>query len=371
MGPIAIFPVMSGRSGGGPETYERELVHALAALDAETRYQVLCLTEAAARTLRPDAPNFEQHILPGRIRPIAMSAGLNWALRRHGARLMHAAYIAPPFCIRPYVFTLHCSSPFVHPEWFPPAIRARLLFLFRQGMRHARHVICVSQDVKDRAVEHYRVDPDRLSVIHHGVGRRFAPVPLDEARPLLARHGLEPRGYVFCAARFEKRKNLDRILHAFARYRAEVDPEATLALAGDMTWERPRLEATIAALGLGPAIRQLGYVANADMPVFYSHCRFFAFPSLWEGFGFPVLEAMACGAPVLTSRVSSLPEIAGDAALMVAPTSVDDIAGAMERLGRDDALRDRLRAAGLARAATFGWERCAAATLALYRRLAP
>jgi glycosyltransferase involved in cell wall biosynthesis len=367
---IAIQPVMAGRSGGGPETYERALVHGIAALDRTTDYQVMCLSQAAVQVLSPDQENFHPLVLPGRVRPLQMSLGLSWELLRRKVDLLHAAYIAPPFCPVPYVFTLHCSSPFMRPDWFPPAIRRRLLFLIGRGMRSARHVLCVSQNVKDLAVAHYGVDPDRLSVVHNGVGAHFRPVPAAEAAPVLDRLGLTPP-YVFCAARFEKRKNLDGTLRAFARYRrAGGDPALALVLAGDMSWEKPQLEALIAELGLRGAVKLPGYIPNHDLPAVYSQALFFAYPSLWEGFGIPVLEAMACGVPVLSSSTTSIPEVAGEAALLVDPASDEALAAGFAALADDADLRARLAVAGPKRAARFSWDRCAAETLAIYRRFA-
>jgi alpha-1,3-rhamnosyl/mannosyltransferase len=367
MSRIAIFPVMAGRSGGGPETYERELVRGIASLDGETDYRLACLNAAAAAALDPGQPNFRTHLLPGRLRPLAMAAGLPAMLKRERVDFMHAAFIAPPWSPVRYMFTLHCSSPFAAPHLFPPAIRARLLFLFRRGMRSADHVICVSRDVLERAAEFYGVAEERMSVVHNGVGSHFRPMTAEERAPILARYKLSGR-YVFAAARFEKRKNLPRLLEAFARYRQTVDPECRLALAGDMTWEATAIGQRIGELGLDGAVLRLGYVAHQDLPALYGGAEFFAFPSLWEGFGIPVLEAMASGAPVLTSNVTALPEIAGDAALLVDPHSVDAILDGMTRLGRDEVLRRDLAARGRGRAAAFAWSRTAAETLALYRR---
>jgi glycosyltransferase involved in cell wall biosynthesis len=370
MSRIALFPVMAGRNGGGPETYERELARGLAAIDTDTDYRVTCLNEAAGMALATGAPNFQTRIIPGRLRPVAMTFGLQWLLRREKIDLMHAAYIAPPWSPVRYVFTLHCSSPFAVPELFPPAIRARLLFLIRCGMRDAAHIICVSQDVLERAREHYGVPSERMTVVYNGVGSHFRAMTPEERAPVLERYGLSGR-YIFTAARFEKRKNLARLLQAFARYHREVDPECRLALAGDMTWEAGPLGRLIAELGLDSAVQRLGYVANHDLPAIYGGAVFFAFPSIWEGFGLPVIEAMASGTPVLTSNTSSLPEVAGNAAILVDPHSTDAIADGMARLGSDAALRTRLSAVGQVHAARFSWAQTAKETLEVYRRQLP
>jgi glycosyltransferase involved in cell wall biosynthesis len=365
---IAIQPVMAGRAGGGPETYERELIRGLAALDPVTDYRLLTLSPAATAAVDPGAANFRATVLPGALRPVQMALGLPWEVLRQRVSLLHAAYIAPPASPVPYLFTLHCSSPFLRPEWFPPAIRRRLLFLIGRGMRAARHILCVSQHVKDMAVAHYGVDPGRLSVVHNGVGAHFRPLDEEEAAPTLARYGITAP-YVFCAARFEKRKNLPAVLAAFARHRARGgDPALTLVLAGDMSWERAALDAQIDALGLRGAVRLPGYIPNADLPAVYSRALFFAYPSLWEGFGIPVLEAMACGTPVLSSATTSIPEVAGKAALLVDPASQAEVTAGFARLAGDATLRARLAAEGPARAGRFSWAATAQGTLDAYRR---
>lgn len=365
---IGILPVMAGRSGGGPETYERALIHGLARQDPETRYEVLCLNDAAAQVLTPESGNVGVSVLPGRLRPVTMTAGLQWGLLRRKVTLLHAAYIAPPVSMVPYVFTLHCSSPFMRPDWFPPAIRRRLLFLTGRGMRQAVHVIAVSQNVKDYAVAHYGTDPARITVVHNGVAAHFRPVPKAEGASVRARYKLPDR-YVFCAARFEKRKNLDGALRAFAHLR-RADPGLALVIAGDMTWERARLTALITELGLGAAVVLPGYIPNAELPAVYSGALFFAYPSLWEGFGIPVVEAMACGVPVLTANVTSIPEVAGDAALLVDPSSDQALRDGFLALGTNADLRARLAAAGPRQAARFSWERCVSETRDVYRRFA-
>lgn len=383
MSRIAIFPVMAGRAGGGPLTYERELARNLPQLDPENSYHLTCLNEAAVKALDAAAPNVTHHMVPGRLRPLAMSLGLQAVLKRERIDLMHAAYMAPPWSPTPYVFTLHCSSPFLTPHLYRPAMRARLQYLTRCGMRDAAHIMCVSRSVLEGARDYYGVAEDRMSVVYNGVGESFRATTAQERAPVLARYGLEGP-YLFTAAAFEKRKNFSRLLEAFAIYRREANPDCKLALAGDpqladsaaplplasdMGWQTQPLGARIRELGLADAVVRLGYVPAVDLPHLYGGAVFFAFPSLWEGFGIPVIEAMACGVPVLTSNVSAMPEVAEGAALLVNPASVASIAEGMARLTADPALRAQLVEAGMKRAAAFSWKRTAAETLAVYRQL--
>ncbi len=365
---IGILVVMAGREAGGPETYEHNLVRALAALDEHNEYHILGFSEAALDSFGVHRENVHYHRLAGGVRAMQMSLGLSHTARRQRLDLLHAAFIAPPFRPVDYVFTLHCSSPFMHPEMYPPLIRWRLKFLIQRGMRQARHIMCVSRNVLDLAREYYGIPEERMSVVYNGISEHFRPVPALERADFLASLGLEEPYFLF-AGRFEPRKNVPRILRAFHRFHHEVDATPRLVLAGNSTWDGDRVEETLEKLALGDAVMRLGtHIDNERMPALYSGAMALIYPSLWEGFGLPVIEAMACGTPVLTSNLSSLPEVAGDAALLVDPTDVDEIAHGMERLATDDALRNGLIAKGLARAAAFSWRNTARQVLDVYQR---
>ena len=178
-----------------------------------------------------------------------------------------------------------------------------------------------------------------------------------------------PQRFVLHLGTLEPRKNLARLVEAFARARQQL-PECDdlkLVLAGGKGWDYDDIFATVERLGLQEHVLFPGYVADADLPWFYRAATVFAYPSLLEGFGLPVLEAMACGTPVITSAVSSLPEVAGDAALLVDPMSVDALADALVRVLSDAALAGKMRRKGLLQAGRFSWQRTAAETVAVYR----
>lgn len=365
---IGIFVIMAGRAAGGPETYDHSLVRQLAQLDSDTEYTVFCFDKRAADSFRVDQPNFRYRVLPGLVRPISMTFGLPWSMTTSGIDLMHATLMPPPWSPKRYLFTLHCSSMFMHPEQIPPLIRWRLQALVYVGVRQAQHVFCVSQNVLDLATDYYKIPRERMSVLYNGVGEHFRPISLTERAPLLERWGIHGK-YLLFAGRFEQRKNVPRILEAFHIYRNEIDKDVKLVLAGNKTWAKTEVEATIDRLGLAPYLVLPGHIANEQLPALYSGAEMLVFPSLWEGFGLPVVEAMACGTPVLTSNLSSLPEIAGDAAVLVDPYSVPSIVDAMKRIGSDELLREQLKAAGLERAKQFTWRANAQRTLQMYREL--
>jgi glycosyltransferase involved in cell wall biosynthesis len=232
--------------------------------------------------------------------------------------------------------------------------------------RRADRVIAISSSAAAEIERHLRVTRERIDVVPLGFGSaaRVDATPEPELR---ARLGLGPGPIVLNVAMKKVHKNQLRLIQALPAVRAAV-PGAQLALAGAPTPHEERLRAEADRLGLGEAVTILGYVERADLEGLYSAASVFAFPSLTEGFGLPVLEAMARRVPVVTSCVSSLPEVAGDAGLLVDPTSVDEIARATASVLTDQRLRERLVAAGLRRPAEFTWERTAEGTLASWRR---
>ena len=267
-----------------------------------------------------------------------------------------------------YVVTVHDVIPLILPETFTPRHRLVVRMALARVRRKADLVVVPSHAVKRDVVRRVGFPADRVVVTPEGCEPRFRPVRSDEAlRGAAARYGLPPR-YVLAVGTLEPRKNLTALLEAFARLRrgGAVGPELRLVLAGARGWLDEPIFRTVRALGLEAAVHFPGFIDDDDLPAVYSGAALFVFPSLYEGFGLPPLEAMACGVPVVTSNVSSMPEVAGDAALLVDPRDVDGLAAAIVRVLRDEELRDRLRGAGVARARRFSWEATARQTLDAY-----
>ncbi|MGC8875397.1 MAG: glycosyltransferase family 4 protein, partial [Chloroflexia bacterium] len=229
------------------------------------------------------------------------------------------------------------------------------------NVRVATRVIAVSQATRDDLIRHYRTVPDRVHVVHHGVSPRFRPTQDPGVR---ARYGLPERYFLYLGT-LQPRKNLERLLAAYARLPAGAP---AFVLAGGRGWYFERIARAVAAHNLGERVLFPGYIADADLPAVLSGAVAFVYPSLYEGFGMPLLEAMACGTPVIASRSSSLPEVVGDAGLLVDPLSVEALQEALQRILEDEPLREALRARGLERARLFTWERCAHETLGVLEK---
>ena len=262
--------------------------------------------------------------------------------------------------------TVHDVIPLIHPEWFSPKHRWVVRAAIGRVLRRADLVIVPSESVRGDVLERMPHGDDRVVVVPEGCEERFGPEQdPEESRRIRSKYRL-PASYVLAVGRIEPRKNLSVLVQAFARLDR---PDLTLVLAGAPGWRSREVFDTAAESGLGDRVRFTGFVDDRDLPELYRGAALFAFPSLCEGFGLPVLEAMGCGTPVMASNASSIPEVAGDAALLVDPRSPDELADSMRRVLDDEDLRRTLREKGLRRAAGSSWETAARRTLDLYARV--
>jgi alpha-1,3-rhamnosyl/mannosyltransferase len=251
-----------------------------------------------------------------------------------------------------------------HPEWFTRANALQQRMLLPRALRAAACVLCPSRYTRDRLVELFGLEPCRLEVTPYGVGAPFRPGrPSGAALERL--HVSAP--YVLSVGTLQPRKNLEAALRAFERVSTAGAPHS-LVVVGARGWHDERIIERVAGSAVHERVRLLGRVSDGELVELYRGADCLLFPSLYEGFGFPVLEAMACGTPVLCANRTSLPELAGDAAALVDPTEPGALQSALAELLSSAAGRRKLSAAGLARAAEFSWGRCAELTLAAYRR---
>jgi len=366
---MGVFPVMVGRVAAGPETYEHRLIRALAEVDTDNEYHVFCLDEAAVAALGITQPNFIFHVLWPSNRWVSMSCSLPLAIRRSGVQLLHATFTPPPFSPVDYLFTMHGAVTFKHPQFYPPAVVWRLNTLLRRGLQRARLTVCVSEFVKQEVMECFGLPAERLVTVHHGVSEEFVPMHGAAAAEQVRRDQGLDRPYFLYVGKLHENKNIVRLIEAFHQFICETRSEALLALVGRQVWGSEGIMETILRLGLTQRVRLLGHQPQSALPALYNAARALVFPTLWEGFGLPVVEAMACGTPVIASNLASVPEIAGGAALLVDPRSTVDLAAAMHRVDLEAGLHARLRGLGLARARMFDWKHTALATLSAYRRV--
>jgi glycosyltransferase involved in cell wall biosynthesis len=228
-------------------------------------------------------------------------------------------------------------------------------------------IITNSQASKNDIIRHLGIAEDKIHVIYLAGGRDIHPIHRTEMAAILARYDVEP-GFILMIGSLDKRRNLPRLLEAYSRLRQQGE-HRPLVVIGRHQHGPDLRPALLEKFGLTGFVHFVGYVAARDLPAFYSAADLFVFPSLYEGFGTPPLEAMACGTPVVCSNTTSLPEVVGDAAILVDPQSVDTIADGMQRVLADPDLRADLRIRGFIRADEFSWERTAQKTLEVYQKV--
>ena len=378
---IAIDYTAAAWQGAGIGRYTRELVAAIIAAAPEHQYTLFFASGGIDRR-SPFVVGMQQ--LAQRA-PRVRIVGIPLAPRRlvqlwHRLRvplalewfcgpidLLHQPdFTLPPSRARSLV-TIHDLSYMVHPECAVPGVARYLSDAVPRSVRRAARILADSQATRADLVRLLHVDPARVQVIYPGVAPAFRPH--DDAATAAVRQRLAlPGRFVLFVGTIEPRKNLPRLIEAVARLRrrGRWPDDLVLVLAGRRGWMHQPVDAAIERHQLQPLVRFLDYVADADLPMVYNLAWAFVYPSIYEGFGLPVLEALACGTPVLTCDNSSLPEVAGDAALLTRADDVGALADALECVIRDDAVRMRLRAAGPPRARQFAWERTAHDVLALY-----
>lgn len=356
------------RQKTGDRTYTVNLAREL--LRLLTPEELWLLTDEAKAQVEGPPPHWPRHevaaLIPGLWTPLHLPV----FARRHQLDLLHVQYIVPPLSPCPVLTTIHDLSFEVLPQTFPFRHRFMLQRLIPWAVAQAARVLTGSESTKQDLVRLYRVSPHKIVVTPYGVDESLFARQASSTGRTLEQRNLLP-GYFLFVGVAQPRKNLPTLLRAYARLDPDLRSSHPLVLAGKEGWMTEPIERALAEGGIAQQVRRLGYVPDGDLPVLYRNALAFVFPSLYEGFGLPILEAMACGAPVITSNVSSMPEVAGDATLLVDPHSVNELAAAMRHLAEDVELRRNLSARGREQARLFRWEHTARLTLQVYREMMP
>ncbi len=369
---LDLSPVVHRKAGLA--TYARSLAESLLASDSGYSYGVFHYGRSVVSPLALPLSNLPRRVVPWGARrwrsTVAARDFLGATMDRTfaGAGIFHATeHLLPPLKNVRTVFTFHDAIYALYPEYHLPLNRWFLGLMMPRFLKRADVIIAVSECSKRDAIRLYQVPPEKITVIYEGVSPARQPVEdpacIAQARAKFTRN----QPFIFLLSTIEPRKNIPALVDAVRALRARGFPHR-LVIAGRKGWLYQDVFDHVKQTGMEGQVDFLDYVPDAELPALLAACDAFVFPSLYEGFGLPPLEAMACGAPVICSNTSSLPEVVGEAALLVNPREVSEIAAAAERVITDRQLRDELRVRGLAQARKLTWARAAEETLAVYRR---
>jgi glycosyltransferase involved in cell wall biosynthesis len=362
----------------GVGTYIRNVLRALGRLDQENTY-ILIGTAEKFRDIDPLPSNFHSALVSAPETSLAGYLGFRRILRREGCDLAHIPHLswAPHYLPCPYVITVHDVLEHMYRQRDRSGVRRAAHFhLTRRVLQRAARIFAVSNFTKQDVEALFHIPPAKIEVVYNAIDERFRLGHATDAdRQFIAERYQVNYPFLLYAGRISPHKNVGRIIEAFSALKAELDkegkfPDLKLIIIGDELSRQPELRRTVIRSAVQNDVRFLGFVPIEVLRTFYDTAKLFIFPSLYEGFGLPPLEAMAHGTPVVTSNTTSLPEVVGNAAVLVHPENVFEIMRALYRVLVDQALRDKLKQRGYEQAARFSWEASARRVLQIYRAVA-
>lgn len=386
---IAIDCSLVPGARGGIGQYSYNLAHALARVDTENTYSEYILFPAINHILHPeykkvDLPDTGNFRVVFRTIPVHFQLmrylwlpGMPGSLREYmlgglGADLYHShTYCVPRFRDKKkrLVVTVYDVSVLTHPECHTRTNRDFCLRGIKDAVRHADGIIAISEHTKADLIDYFNAPPELITVTHLAASSAYREIKDPAALQAAAKKYALPENYILFVGSLEPRKNVRTLLKAYSLLPERLKKEFSLVVAGGKGWLNSDIPASAKELKISERVKFAGYIEDPDIAAVYSGAAVFAYPSLYEGFGLPILEAMSCGTPVVTSDTSSMPEVAGGAAALVSPHSAEGIAAALSRVLERAEVRREMKEKGLKRAALFSWDKCARETLAVYRKV--
>jgi glycosyltransferase involved in cell wall biosynthesis len=354
----------------GIGTYIRNLLRQLARIDHQTEYVLLCRPgdlEVAAEL----GPNFRGVLEPSPNYSLREQLHVPWVLRRERPDVYHAPHYVLPAGVRcRAVVTIHDCIHLMFPQYLPnKAAYAYARASMWAAARRSACILTVSEASKRDILHFFDVPPEKIVVVYNAIDEHFWQTPREEDVARVRERYQLDHEFVLYVGNIKPHKNLVRLIEAFAEFRRQGFDSVKLLIIGDEISKLPALRRAVHRHKLHKHVRFLGYLPDQTLAILYRLASVFVFPSLYEGFGLPPLEAMASGTPVVTSNVSSLPEVAGDAAVLVDPYDVDSIVDGLRRVVADRTLADELRRKGLERAREFSWARSVEKTRQVYQEI--
>ena len=354
----------------GIGTYVRNLVSGLAQQDGDEGYVLLC-RRADLEFVRGLGPRFEAIRVEAGNYSLREHVTIPMALARARVDLFHAPhYVVSRFTPCPFVVTIHDCIHLRFPEYLPSrAAHTYARMMMRSSAHRSRRVLTVSNASKHDILRYLRVPAEKVEVIYNALDERLVSPPTEQEISQIRERFQLTAPFILYTGNIKPHKNVDRLIEAYSILRRRGQLDAKLLIIGDDISKYPNLRRLVHRFQIHQHVRFLGFVPEVTLAALYRLASVFVFPSLYEGFGLPPLEAMAAGVPVITSNVSSLPEVVGDAALLVDPMDAGAIADAMARVLNDQALRARLIARGYDRITCFSWERSVRRVREVYHEL--
>jgi glycosyltransferase involved in cell wall biosynthesis len=346
----------------GVEQYAAELIKNLAKLDHQNIYTLYFRTKPQPWFYELPK-NFRVRLIP--FPKFWTQIRLSWEmLTRPVDVLLILASVLPIWHPKNSIFTTHDVAYEIFPEAFTKFMRKYLIFSTRFAAKHARKIFAVSESTKNDLIKYYKTDPNKIEVVYLGYDQnRFYPRSYEEVQPVLDKYGLVYQKYALFVGTIQPRKNIIRLVEAFQKVKKQYHVEEKLAIFGGRGWLWEPILKKIKMVGLDGSVKYYDYAPKEDLPYIYAGAKLLTLPALYEGFGLPPLEAMASGVPVVVSNLSSLPEVVGDAGVLVDPNSVDSIAEGLLKVLTDPKLRKTMIERGREQAKKFTWENTAKRTL--------
>jgi glycosyltransferase involved in cell wall biosynthesis len=365
---IAIDAHSVGTQLAGNATYAASMIEALAAVDKENKYTLYVTLPEAADKFRDRWPN----ITVSRIMPhaplVRIPLSLSWELRRRPVDILFVQFTAPPFAPCNVVTAVHDLS-FEHlPDTFKRRSVVQMKLTIRNTAKNAAHVIACSEYSRQDIIETYKLPPEKVSAVLLAASEHIKQASNVEVMRVREKYDL-PGEFILGVGSIQPRKNLARLIEAYAQLASQHADLPPLILVGKKAWLSDSSVDAAIQFGVADKVRFTGFVPDEDLAAIYSAAKLFVYPSYFEGFGIPPLEAMQCGVPVIAGNKTSLPEVVGDAGILVDPFDTDAIADAIFRVLDDSELQDDLKEKGFDRAKLFSWEKAARETLDIFERI--
>lgn len=366
------FPLSSPKTGIGH--YTLELARALAEIASDDIFELISPLPFTVGVIEEVQQSSLTNLILNNPRATSFrrrwwAIGLPLFLRQHSFDVFHGTnYEVPLWNRKRNILTIHDLSLQLHPEYHEAKLVRRARRRLPLMIRSAELIIAVSESMKREICEHLKIKPEQVAVTPEAPRRSFRPLPNSETTTIRERLGVKS-DFILTVGTIEPRKNLLTLVRALDQILRTTSLRPQLVVAGGEGWLMDEFYSFIKKSGISESVRFVGYTADEDLRALYSSCRVCVYPSLYEGFGLPPLEAMACGAPVITSRIPAIVETVGEAAVLFDPLSVDELASSLVQLWNDEGQRDQLSRAGLKQAAEFTWEQTARLTLDIYRQV--